>query len=258
MTCLEVRERLPEHATGVLAPSEREGVDRHLRWCAGCRKEARDLERAAATLAFGLVPARVPEGLEDRVVAEVRRVAGRPATRRRARTLAAGLLAAAVAVASLGWGAVMAGRADRFADRAEQAEREQAAAIESFQRVVGQLIPGNEVSDSDTRLGQLAPQGGGVGGGFALQLVSPTILDFVMVIVSGVEPGRTGGLPFRVVLENALGERLRVGRIHELDAVGRAEIFRQYRTQSLAGFTTVHVVDASGEPVLTGTIDQRA
>ena len=52
MTCLEVRELLPEHAIGVLGEPDRERIRRHLEWCAGCRKEAGALGQAAATLAF--------------------------------------------------------------------------------------------------------------------------------------------------------------------------------------------------------------
>jgi hypothetical protein len=89
---------------------------------------------------------------------------------------AAAVVAAMVAVASLGWGAVMAGRADRFAERAERAEREQAAALERFQRVLAGVIPGQELPADETHLGQLAPVAEGSGGGAVLQLVSPTIL----------------------------------------------------------------------------------
>ncbi len=94
----------------------------------------------------------------------------------------------------------------------------------------------------------------GTGGGFALQLVSPEILDFVMVIVNGLDdPDR---LPLRVWLVNAEGRELRGGRIDELDANGGAEVYHEFRTQGLGGFTTVNVVDRAGEVVLTGTIDQ--
>ena len=254
MTCLEVRELLPEHAIGVLGEPDRERIQRHLEWCAGCRKEAGDLGQAAATLAFALVPAPVHEGLGERVVARVRRAAGVPGTRRRVRTAAASLIAATVAFASLGWGAVMAGRADRFEVRAEQAERAQQAAIERFQTVLSQVIPSDSVSSSDTYLGQLTPVAAGTGGGFALQLVSPEILDFVMVIVNGLDdPDR---LPLRVWLVNAEGRELRGGRIDELDANGGAEVYHEFKTQGLGGFTTVNVVDRAGEVVLTGTIDQ--
>jgi predicted anti-sigma-YlaC factor YlaD len=66
VTCLEVRELLPEHAIGVLGELERERIQRHLQTCAGCRKEAGDLGQAASTLAFALPPAGVPEGLGER------------------------------------------------------------------------------------------------------------------------------------------------------------------------------------------------
>ncbi|HET8525443.1 MAG TPA: zf-HC2 domain-containing protein, partial [Actinomycetota bacterium] len=72
MTCLEVRELLPEHAIGVLGELDRERIHRHLLTCAGCRKEAGDLGQAASTLAFALPPAQVPEGLGEQVVARVR------------------------------------------------------------------------------------------------------------------------------------------------------------------------------------------
>jgi hypothetical protein len=257
VNCLEVRELLPELALGVLAPEDRERVERHLQWCAGCRKEATDLGSGAATFAFALEPARVPQGLGDRVVARVRRAAGAPRTPRRARMAAAAVVAAMVAVASLGWGAVMAGRADRFAERAERAERQQAEALERFQRILAGVIPGQELPDDQTYLGRLAPPAGGGGGGAVLQLVSPTILDFVMVIVSGLEPA-DASMPYRVQLVNAGGEVLRAGLIEELDADGGAEMFHQFKTADLTGYTAVNVVDATGELVLSAAVDQSA
>ena len=254
MTCLEVRELLPEHAIGVLGELEHERIQRHLQTCAGCRKEAGDLGQAASTLAFALAPAPMPDSLGDRVVAGVRRAADAPGTRRRARTATVALVAAALVFASLGWGAVMAGRAERFADRAAQAQREQAVAIEHFQQVLGNVIPGGSLSDNETHIGQLAPVAAGTGGGFALQLVSPRILDFVMVIVNGLDDPSM--LPLRVQLVNDRGRVLRAGRIDTLDANGGAEVYHQFRTQGLGGFTTVNVVDPVGRLVLTGTVDQ--
>ena len=256
MTCLEVRELLPEMSIGVLPEPERERLDRHLQWCAGCRKEAGDLGQAAATLAFALSPASPPDELQERVVARIRRAAGAPTTRRRARTVAAALVAAVIAFASLGWGAVMAGRADRFADRAAQAQREQAIAIQHFQQVLGNVIPGGSLPDNETHIGQLAPVAAGTGGGFALQLVSPTVLDFVMVIVNGLdEPDR---LPLRVQLLNGDGTVLHAGRITALNGNGGAEVYHQFKTQDLAGFTKVRVLDNAGQVVLVGTVDQSA
>ena len=214
MTCLEVRELLPEHAIGVLGELEHERIQRHLQTCAGCRKEAGDLGQAASTLAFALAPAPVPEGLGDRVVARVRRAAGAPGTRRRARTATVALVAAALVFASLGWGAVMAGRAERFADRAAQAQREQAVAIEHFQQVLGNVIPARGLRPTTRRTSVSSPRSPpGTGGGFALQLVSPRILDFVMVIVNGLDDPSV--LPLRVQLVNDRGRVLRAGRIDD-------------------------------------------
>ncbi|HET8526425.1 MAG TPA: zf-HC2 domain-containing protein [Actinomycetota bacterium] len=254
MTCLEVRELLPEMSVGVLPARERERLGRHLQWCAGCRKEAGDLEQAAATLAFALPSASPPADLEERVVARIKRAAATPATRRRARTVAASLVAAAIAFASLGWGAVMAGRADRFANRAAQAERQKAAAIEEFRKVYANVIPGSDLPDNETHMGPLTPVAGGTGGGFVLQLVSPTMLDFVMVSVNGLnEPDR---LPLRVQLVNGDGKVLRAGQITSLDADGGDVLYHQFDTQNLSGFTKVRVIDDRGQLVLAGTVDQ--
>ena len=116
------------------------------------------------------------------------------------------------------------------------------------------MIPGGAPSDNETHIGQLTPVASGTGGGFALQLVSPQILDFVMVIVNGLDD--PSALPMRVQLVNDRGRVLRAGRIDALDANGGAEVYHQFRTQGLGGFTTVNVVDSGGRLVLTGTVDQ--
>jgi hypothetical protein len=257
VNCLAVRELLPEFAVGVASARDRQEVERHLRWCAGCRKESSDLEQAASSFAFALAPAAVPDGLRDRIVHRVRRAAGAPGTSRRLRTTAAAMIAAAVALASLGWGAVMAGRADRFEQRAEQAQRARAEAIEQFLTLLAEPIPGQPVRSEDVVLAQLSPAAGGQGGGFALQLVSPTTIDFTLVIVNGLDTTDADRLPYRVQLFKASGEMLRAGRIDELDADGGAELFRQFAHAELTGFTIVRIVDATGQPVLTGTVRNR-
>ena len=256
MTCVEVREHLPEFAVGVLAEPDRTEVERHLRWCAGCRKEAAELGSAAATVGFALPQAAVPTGLGDRVVGRIRQAAGAPGSTRRMRTAAAAAIAALVAISALGWGAVMAGRAERFADRAALAEQRQAEALADFREVVRQLIPGQEIPTQETFLTQLTPSQGGSGGGFALELVSATRIDFVIVTVNGLDPLDVEALPYRVTLANEAGDVLRVGRITELDADGVADLIRQFDDRDLSGFTEVQVTDTRGDVVLSGTVDQ--
>jgi hypothetical protein len=255
MSCLEARELLPELALGVLPAAERDEVERHLRWCAGCRKEASELGSAAATLAFALEPAPLPAGLVDRVVGRIRRTAASPETSRRARATAAWMIAAMVGVASLGWGAAMAGRADRYEERAERVERERLADLRRFETVLAGIIPGQPLPEEQTHLGELRPEPEGQGGGSALQLLSPTKFDFSLVIVGGL-PRDPSRLPYRVQLVNAAGQVLKAGRIDELDADGGADAFHEFANADLTGFMIVRVVDASGSVVLSGEVDQ--
>ena len=257
MTCFEVRELLPELALGVLSREERRRVERHLAWCAGCRKESSDLGAAAATFAFTLEPAPMPEALRTRVVDGVKRAAGAPGSRRRARAVGASIVAGFIAVGSLGWGAAMAGRAERFEHRADAAEQRSAEAFDRVRLIFNQLVPG-EVPTNETHLAQLTPTDDGQGGAAVLQLVSPRLIDFAIVMVNGLDPTATERLPYRVQLVNAAGQVLKVGAITSLDGQGGGDVYRQFDAVDLTGYTTVRVLDANGAVVLRGTVDQTA
>lgn len=256
MNCLDVRDVLAEFSVGVLEPDGRADVERHLEWCAGCRKEAAELGQGAAVLAVSLEPAALPRGLDDRVVQRVGRAAGAGSTPRRMRTAAAWIIAAMVAVASLGWGAVMAGRADRFEARAEVAERERAAALRRFEELVVKIIPGQELPTDQSHFGELRATAGGPAVGQVFQLVSPGHDDITLVVVEGLDPSDADAFPYRVELSDRMGVVLKVGQILELDADGSAEVFHQFRHRDLTGFTTVRVLNAADEVVLIGTVDQ--
>jgi hypothetical protein len=162
-----------------------------------------------------------------------------------------------VAVGSLGWGAVMAGRADRFEKRAQEAEQGRAAALAQFQHVLDGILPlPAPLPNDDTFLGHLVPTADGQGGGAVLQLVSPDLLDFTIVIVNGLDPQAADRMPYRVQLFNRAGEMLKGGRIDELDADGGAEVFHEFAHTDLTGFTSVRVVDATGVVVLDGDVER--
>lgn len=260
MNCTAVRDRLPERALGAVSANDGQVLDRHLAWCAACRKEAGELERAAATFAFALAPVEPepePE-LEDRVVDVVRSAASKrqPLVARRGRLAVALAVAGMVAVSGLGWGAVMAGRAARFEDLSKVAQRRQQAAVEAFRAI----LDSQEFNDPDNEvfIGALATDArGGTAAGSALTLASPSTPDIAIVMVNGFDlTAAEDALPFRVFLTSERGQRLRVGRVKALDSGGGAILSAQFELD-LSRYTGVEVLDRDGNVVLHGIVSLR-
>jgi hypothetical protein len=259
VTCADVRERLPELALGVLDPGEAAEVDRHVRWCAACRKESGELTEAAAVLAFAAAPAEPAPELEERVVElvreQTRRVSGGHPPGRRSRLAVAAVVAAMVAVSGLGWGAVMAGKAARSAEQAVEYGLQRSAAEDKFTRYINNL----EFADprSEVFIGTLAPGPDGVGGGSAFTLVSPDYIDMAVVMVDGLPRAKPTGLPFTVYLRRASHRALAVGKITTLDSGGGAMVSQQF-DRDLGSYRRVAVVDANGQVILSGPLSTRA
>jgi hypothetical protein len=255
VNCVAVRDRLTERALGTLRGNEGQAVDRHLEWCAACRKEAGELDRAAATLAFALAPGAPASELGDRVVAGVHDVAtkGRGVPRR-GRLAVALAVAAMVAISGLGWGAVMAGRAQRFADAAAQQRQKTADAVARFSDFINSAEfndPGNQVF-----IGPLAGSTrGGTAGGTALTLASPGTSDVAIVMVNGLRPP-AAALPLHVILVSEQGRTLTVGRITALDTGGNAIVFRRFELD-LSRYRGVEVTDRTGAVILEGSVRLR-
>lgn len=256
MNCIDVRDRLTERALGGLPPGDGQAIDRHLAWCAACRKEAGELDRAAATLAFAPAPSDPARELQDRVVENVRETARkRRPVPHRGRSAVALSVAAMLAVTALGWGSVMAGRAARFAESAAQEKRKTQTAIARF----SELISSSEFNNPENQvfLGTLAASTrGGAAGGSALTLVSPTASDIAIVMVNGLRPEGDGPLPFRVLLMSERGRTLQVGRIAALDSGGSATVLRRFDVD-LSRYTGIEVRDRKGAIVLRGSVRLR-
>lgn len=258
MNCTLVRDRLTERALGAVPADDAQALDRHLAWCAACRKEAGELDRAATTFAFALAPADPPEDLEDRVVANVQEVAAKrlPQGARRGRLAVALAIAGMVAVSGLGWGAVMAGRAARFEDLSKVQKQRTQAAIEAFQEFLNSEEfndPGNQVF-----LGTLGSSTrGATAGGSVLTLVSPSTADVAIVMVNGFDATTAeDALPFRVFLTAERGKILRVGKIKAFDSGGGAILSSQYELD-LSRYTGVEVLDKDGNVMLHGSVSPR-
>jgi hypothetical protein len=257
VSCLSVRERLAEHALGVLPDDDASSVDRHLEWCAACRKEAGELQRAAATLAFSVAPVEPPAELEEQVVLAVRDAAGRrrAAAPRRSRVAAAAVLAAILALSGLGWGAVMAGRSDRLRAQMAAQQVKQEQSIKDFQVVIEQLEgvdPENVVAQAT-----LASPKGWPAGGSALVLLSPSSDDMALVVVTALDGLHARRLPLTVRLAGERAGSVVVGEIQALDSAGQGGVYRVF-VDSLSGFDEVMVLDARGRVLLEGALGTRA
>jgi predicted anti-sigma-YlaC factor YlaD len=257
VNCTAVRDRLTERALGAVPADDGQALDRHLAWCAACRKEAGELDRAAATFAFALAPAEPAPDLEDRVVENVQAVAAKrqPSGVRRGRLAITLAVAGMLAVSGLGWGAVMAGRAARFEDLSKAEQQKKQDALDAFREILKSQEfndPGNEVFlgtlDKDTRAGTAA--------GSALTLLSPTTPDVAIVMVNGFGAAAEDALPFRVFLTAERGLRLRVGKMKALDSGGGAILSAQFELD-LSRYTGVEVLDKDGNVVLHGDLSLR-
>lgn len=252
MNCLAVRERLAEHALGVLTDGDGSSLDRHLEWCAACRKEAGELQRAAATLAYSVAPVEPPAELEERVVETVRAAASRrrAAAPRRSRVAAAGVLAAMLALSGLGWGAVMAGRAERAEQQAADLREAQEAAFRRFQDVfqLPEVDPA-AIAEVSTLLSPRLREGRGD----ALVLLSPSGDDLAFVLVNGLTEVRPNQLPLEVRLVGNGSRQLVVGQIRTLNSNGEGGVYRTF-VEGLRGFNAVVIRDARGKVLLNGTL----
>ena len=258
MDCLAVRDRLAEHALSTLPADERVWVRRHLEWCAGCRKEGRELVRAATGIGLGLEPADPPAELEERVVEAVATAAGRRVPRRR-RLIASALVAATfVAVAGLGFGAYMAGRAQHALtqkleaeEAADLARRDQQAIARDLERLLRDLRETGLIG-SGARMVTLAPARAGLEGGGAAVIVDNQRQHFAVVLVAGLDPARR----YRALLFTDQGELLGAGIVDGLDpAAGSGELVID-ATGSLENVTRVVVRDLRGRDVLEGSVPE--
>ncbi|HEX2031150.1 MAG TPA: zf-HC2 domain-containing protein [Actinomycetota bacterium] len=242
MDCLAVRDLLAEHVLGTLDPEARRLVDRHLAWCAGCRKEAAQLAEGAAGLAMAMSGPEPPADLEDRLVDAVSSGGRRPHPRPRGRSrgaLVAAALAAVLAMGSVAWAVTLAGRVDELEGRAAVAR----GRVARFEQVIRELGGRERVRGADLF---------GRPGADGRALVYDGDQDWVLVVATGLP--EAGG-PYQAYLTTS-GGRVVVGRLAS-QAPGELATARLF-PGAVSPFRGVLVVDASGAPVLEGTLASSA
>ena len=254
MLCVEVRGRLTEHTLASLSPQEQAFVDRHLEWCAGCRKEAEELEAAAAWVGLSADQVELPEGLEDRVVGAIAGAASaRAPWRRRLRMLTVATAAALLlAVLGVGWGAAMFARVESSHQQARAAEQRASDLAHRLKVLLNQFLVRQHQAGprEQIRSATLPPTAGHQGGAGSVVFTSPFKEDWALVILGGLADK---GLPYHVALEDRLGRDVGVGNVHKLSSDGSARVLRTFE-RSLKGYTHVVVTDRSGGVVLSGDL----
>ncbi len=239
MTCAEVRDRLAEFALDMLPPDEAGEVERHLDWCAGCRKEAGELQEAAASLALESPKADPPGELEDRVVRTVSHAAGprRSAPRRGVRLLAAATLAAVMAlVLAVGWGVAQRQSLEDVRARSQELQED----IQHFRGLV---------QDLGGRQAPLAPVGTARGSGTAVVVPLPRGQDYAFAEVVLFDQTHR---PFTVDLVDADGKVILSGQL--IRSNNGTDVVLERTDQDLLRVVSVEVRDSLGRVVLRGDV----
>lgn len=243
--CPDVRPDLPEHALGTLSRERRREIDVHLAWCAGCRKEAREMAEGVSALALVATAAEPPPSLEERVVGAV----ARQKPGRRSRLAALGVAAALVAAAiSGGWAVAMRQKVQELADAAAGARGRSARFERTVRDIVGQQ-GGGRILSAPLATGRVGPGPGGR----AILFDARRGEDWVLVIVGGLPEG---GSPYNgfVVMQ---GHRHLLGRLWP-SAPGEMTTYKIFETHDLSVSHSVVVLDRDGNVVLRGTLSAGA
>jgi hypothetical protein len=187
VTCPEVRERLTEHALGLLPKPDQREIERHLEWCPGCRKESAELAEGATAVGLAITPVDPPTTLEGRIVERLRVSTGRSAapSRFKIRALtAATLVAAMLAASAFGWALAERGKlqseTQRLQGRIQAAEDLTEKLARAHQSVVA-ILP---ETGAKNFLATLAPPPGLQGGGSAFISSQKGALNFLYVNVA--------------------------------------------------------------------------
>jgi len=239
VTCAEVRDRLAEYALDMLSADEAAEVERHLDWCAGCRKEAGELQEAAASLALESPQADPSEDLEDDVVRSVSRAAGprRTAPRRGVRLLAAATLAAVMAlVLAVGWGVAQRQSLEDARARNEQFQQD----IQHFRGLVAEL---------GGRQAALAAVGSARGSGTAVVVPLPDAQDYAFAEVVLFDQTHR---PFTVDFLDEDGRVVLSGQL--IRSNNGTDVVLERTDEDLLTVTSVEVRDSLGGVVLRGAV----
>jgi hypothetical protein len=248
MSCPDVRERLSEHALGLLPASRAVDIDRHVLWCAGCRRELAQLEEGTVLMGVAVPQVDPPPGLEDVVVDRVATAAGRrpPQSRRGVKLLAVATLAALLsATGALGWAIAEKRRADDVLV-SEQSKVEQ---LEALQGVIEGLPKGADGGAGSSFQAELSPVGAELGFGRVVIFATPRDDDWVVV---DVVPPAPESDRYTVRVLDGDGKALSAGELKKTQTGDW--FFLEFSGKDLSAAQSVSVFDDGGRAVLFGMV----
>jgi hypothetical protein len=251
MRCTDVRDLLTEHALGLVPAGEAKDVERHLRWCTGCRKELGELQEGMESVARSLTEATPRPAVEERVVHAVAEVAGRrsPMRRRTVRGFAVATMSAVlVAGTAVGWGVAQRHQAVSEASRVRQIQTRLGRAASVIDRIRTAFNGKGELSQATLFPGPTPRDGGGT----ALVFSGPKGADFVFVEVAMPLDPKRG--PYSVQLLDTHGQPLpSSGRLAKTNN-GDFNFTKFYTQTDLSRTVTVEIADRTGQRVMAGTL----
>jgi hypothetical protein len=248
MTCLEVRERLTEHALNLLPRPDAKEVDRHLAWCVGCRKESVELQEGAASVAVSVPLAEPHFSLERRIVDRLSVAAKlpKPASRRLFRVLVAATLAATLgAIGATSWAIAERQRVEEIKASADlQVQRQ----IENVQQLT-RLLASFKSQNSKPLQAALTPTRGFSGNGVAVIYPVANTPDLTLVTI---QPPAFLVAPYRVSLLDGNGKKVDGGNF--LETTGGALLWWDLSGHDLSKVASIVVVDNFDRTVLKGSL----
>ncbi len=246
MTCPQVRERLPDLALGLLAGPDATEVERHLVWCTACRKEAAELQEGAAQLALSVPLAEPPPSLENRVVNRVQFAAGRIEAPRRHRgvgLVAATVVAALLAMGSVGWAVAEHGNVVVLQNKVDRSNHQ----VTRLAEVVARLT--RQVKGSKNLLATLRPTEASHGSGQAFINTIPRDQALVAVkVFLSTGPARQ---PYTAQLIARSGQ-IFTWRLVSTDTPGEWQVVDN-TPDRLENVISITIIDSTSQAVLTGT-----
>jgi len=244
VTCLEVRERMAEYALGLLQKPDARGIERHLVWCAGCRKESGELQEGAASLGFSVPQVEPHPSLEWRIAGRLTGTqSSRKPSRRGFRILVAATLAAMLgAVGAMSWAI---------------AERNRVLSIEAtIHRQVDniaklqELLKSFENRQTKARHATLIARPG-FRGASGLALIYPAANFPDLYLVSMKSPDDSGLAPYEVGLLDKGGVQVAGGEFVQTTG---GLLSYEVSGADLSKVNSIVVVDTLGRAVLFGKV----